>query len=79
MVEGALTLGRFSPRCFSLHLCNQLLLLQSHLYTGSSSEMYYVGQGWGLRCRWKLSRICDIERTFKIMIYSKLSLGFLPL
>jgi hypothetical protein len=38
-----------------------------------------VGQRWGLRCRWELSLICDSERTFKIMIYSKLSVDLLPL
>jgi len=40
---------------------------------------FYVGQGWGLRCRWELSQICDIERAFKISINSKLSMHFWPL
>jgi len=39
----------------------------------------YAVQDWGLRCRWELSQICDSERAFKIMINSKLSVGFLPL
>ena len=39
----------------------------------------YAGQRWGLRCRWESLQIGNIERAFKIVIYSKLSLGFLPL
>ena len=36
-------------------------------------------QRWGLRCHWDLLQIGNSERTFKLMIYSKLSLDLLPL
>jgi len=42
-------------------------------------NIFYAVQRWGLRGRWELSQIGDSERALQIMIYSKLSLDFLPL
>jgi hypothetical protein len=39
----------------------------------------YAVQRWGLRCHWDLLQIGKSERTFKSMIYSKLSLDILDI
>jgi hypothetical protein len=84
-------LGRFGPIWADLGILTHNLS-SSSLSTAHGLMIHYmeidndphctamrVSRGWGLRCRWESLQSGNKDRAFQIMIYSKLSLDFLPL